>query len=148
MKVYIAARYGQKEEMKQVAALLRDKGIEITSSWLQEPHAAGTTMDMVSCEELCSYAQRDLEDIEEADAVILFTVDPLIPTVRGGRHVETGYCICLKKPLFIVGPRENIFHHLPQVRQFSDIASMLKDLLKEAKRAKVKLAIKDQIGEE
>ena len=141
MKVYIAARYSQKEEMKQVAALLRDKKIEVTSSWLLEPHPSGTTMDQVSEEDLCGYAQRDLEDIEAGDAVVLFTVDPLIPTVRGGRHVETGYCICLKKPLYIVGPRENIFHYLPQVKQYSDIASLLKDLLKEAKRMKTKKGV-------
>jgi nucleoside 2-deoxyribosyltransferase len=138
MKVYIAARYSQKEEMKQVAALLRDKKIEVMSSWLLEPHPPCTTMDQVSEDDLRGYAQRDLEDIEAADVMLLFTVDPLIPTVRGGRHVETGYCTCLKKPIYIVGPRENIFHYLPQVKQYSDIASMLKDLLKEAKLTKTK----------
>lgn len=132
MKVYIAARYSTKEEMKHVAVLLKDKGIDVTSSWLQEPHAAGTTMDQVDPQDLCAYAQQDIEDIKAADVVVLFSVDPLMPTVRGGRHVETGIAIGLGKPLFVIGPVENIFHHLPYVKRFPTISELIEGLLKEA----------------
>ena len=44
--------------------------------------------------------------------LLLFTVDPDERTRRGGRHVEYGVALGLGKLTAIVGPRENIFHHL------------------------------------
>ena len=35
----------------------------------------------------------------------------------GGRHVETGIAIERDMPLFVYGPRENVFHHLDGVVQ-------------------------------
>ena len=125
MKIYLAARYSQKEEIKQVAAILRIYGIETTSSWLEEPHPSDCTMDQFPDAYLSGLAIRDIDDIKSADAVILFTVDPLIPTVRGGRHVETGYALALGKPLYIIGPRENIFHYLPQVKPFETVRAFI-----------------------
>ncbi len=37
---------------------------------------------------------------------------------RGGRHVEFGYALGLGKLMFIIGPRETVFHHLDEVRHF------------------------------
>jgi nucleoside 2-deoxyribosyltransferase len=126
MKAYIAARYSQKNEMKQVADILHEKlGMEITSSWLQEPHIATITMDELPIEEILSYAERDMQDIDNADIVILFSIDPLIASVRGGRHVETGYALAKQKPIYVVGPKENIFHELSCFKHFSTIAELI-----------------------
>ena len=136
MKIYIASRYSTKSEMKYVADILKEQGHIITSHWLNEPHAAGVTMDQIPRSELSLYAQQDLRDIESADVVLFFSCDPLIPTVRGGRHFEAGYAIGKGKPLWVVGPEENIFCTLPQVIIFatlSDVVNRLKEKVKNEK---------------
>ena len=131
MKCYIAARYSQKDDMKQVANILREKaGIEITSSWLEEPHIATVTMDELPTEEILSYAERDLKDIDNADVVVLFSIDPFLATVRGGRHCETGYAIAKGKPIYVIGPKENIFHELDCFKHFNTIADLIIELKK------------------
>lgn len=37
---------------------------------------------------------------------------------RGGRHVEFGMALALAKRCIVIGPRENVFHLLPQVEQY------------------------------
>ena len=37
---------------------------------------------------------------------------------RGGRHVEFGLALAWGKGVVVVGPRENVFHTLPQVEHF------------------------------
>ena len=128
MKVYLAARYTQKEEMKTVREILRKAGVMCTSSWLNEPHTPGTTLDQVLDTDLCEFAQQDMDDIRRCDLFVLFSVDPLLPTVRGGRHVETGYALGLGKPVYVVGPRENIFHYLPGVKHFTCISELIDDI--------------------
>ena len=125
MKIYLAARYTQKEEMLVVRNVMRKAGIVCTATWLNEPHTPGTTLDQVTENDLCEFAQQDMDDIRRCDIFVLFSVDPLLPTVRGGRHVETGYALGVGKPVYVVGPRENIFHYLPGVKHFACIAELL-----------------------
>src|SRR5260221_13260147 len=62
---------------------------------------------------LARYAAEDLADIDQADAVVLFTQAGR--HFAGGRHVEAGYALGKGKRLVVVGPRENVFYHLPEV---------------------------------
>lgn len=118
MKVYLANQYRHKELMKLAATELRSKGIEVTSTWPDEPHEPNAQMDDLSGEHLVEYAYRDLLEISQADYMVFFSVSPTTPTVRGGRHVEFGYALGLRKPVLVVGPKENIFHHISDVRHF------------------------------
>ena len=118
MKVYLAAQYSWKRALQGNAETLDGIGIDSTSRWLQEKYdpemtIAGTDGDWAQI------ARMDLEDIQEADMLIHFTVPETTPTLRGGRHVECGYALALGKQVVIVGPKENIFYHLPEVKQFS-----------------------------
>lgn len=115
MKVYLAAAYGEKIRIAALAEELRARGIEVTSSWLQESHAPTTKMHEVRQDELLRYAITDLEDIDRADILVLFTVDPSIAIPRGGRHFETGYAYAKGKEVLVCGPIENIFHNLSQI---------------------------------
>jgi hypothetical protein len=47
-----------------------------------------------------------------ADAVIIFTEIPNTVLATGGRHVEFGLALAHGKRVFVVGPRENVFHYL------------------------------------
>ena len=111
--------------MQAVAAILRAKGIQVTSSWLNEHWDAGTTMDQIPPKELSEFAAQDLADIVSADTLILFSMDPMIPGVRGGRHVEFGYALGRGKRIIVVGVKENIFHYLLRVKHCTTIAELL-----------------------
>ena len=128
MKIYLAARYSCKDDMKSVAKELRKAGHIITSNWLKEPHAPDTTMDQCTEGDLRFYAEQDMHDIQRANLFVLFSVDPLVPTVRGVRHVETGYALGLGKPLYVVGPKENIFHYLIGVKHFSCVTELIRGI--------------------
>jgi hypothetical protein len=61
------------------------------------------------------FAQEDWADLLAADIVVSFTETPRSSNSRGGRHVEFGAGLALGKPCLVVGPRENVFHCLPDV---------------------------------
>jgi hypothetical protein len=115
MKVYLASRYSTKDLMNTYAQELRASGIEVTSTWLEETHGPNTQLQDVRDEELAGYAEADLRDVYRAEWLVFFSVDPTIPVARGGRHVEFGYALGLGRKILVVGPKENIFHYLPEI---------------------------------
>jgi hypothetical protein len=124
-KVYIAARYTRKEEMKDVRDRLEFNGIEVTSSWLDEPHSANTQLNELPDNHNAHYAIADLVDIVRADEIIFFSESELTP--RGGRHVEFGYALATAKEVTVIGPRENIFHYLGRVKVYETLDQYLED---------------------
>lgn len=118
MKVYLAAPYSAKDLIKGYANELRASGVEVTSSWLDEPHKPNTQMHDLTHEEHQGYAVRDVQDVQVADILVLFT-DSTKTIIRAGRHVEFGIAVQRKIPIYVVGDLyENIFHHLPGVTHF------------------------------
>ena len=115
MRVYLAGPYQWKDQIFKYAEEARAAGIEITSGWLEEPHKPTTQMADLDEKTHELYANRDLEDIDRADVVVLFAVPPTdTPIPRAGRHVEFGYALHAQIPIYVVGNvKENIFHHLP-----------------------------------
>jgi nucleoside 2-deoxyribosyltransferase len=67
----------------------------------------------------------DLDDIDRADALVLMTMPVGTMFSSGGRMVELGYAIGTGKRIFILGPRENIFCHLPRVIQCETVDDLL-----------------------
>lgn len=128
--VYLAGRYDRRSELQEVARLLEATGwFEVTSRWLKEDHEM--PVDVISEEEqdlTASLALDDLIDISRADFVVHFTEDRSSGYNRGGRHVEMGLGIGMGKKNFIVGPRENVFHFLPNVTQFDNLNQLLRYL--------------------
>lgn len=116
-KVYLDACYSRREEMLGYAAALEAMGHTVTSRWVQGGEG---TPDEDSDEDLhihgADYAAMDIADVYAAELVILFTD---APAGRGGSGIEFGIAIPLKKALWVVGPRRNPFHYLPQVRAFA-----------------------------
>lgn len=112
MKIYLAAQYSQKHEIALKKQELQGLGFIVTSTWMEEPDDPNVSLKDVRHVVLAAYASRDVEEIDAADMLVLFTVDPDERTRRGGRHVEYGYALGRGKAVCIVGPQENIFHHL------------------------------------
>jgi|SRR5271155_2117272 len=119
MKVYLANQYRHKDAMKVAATELRAKGIDVTSTWMDEPHEPNAQLGDLSGDHLVEYAYRDLLEISQADILVFFSVPPTTQTVRGGRHVEFGYALGLRKPIVVIGPEENIFHFVSDVKHFA-----------------------------
>jgi hypothetical protein len=118
MRIYLAARFDRSAEMLDVAAALSRIGHFVTSRWI---HGRANSPDLLS-------AVEDLEDLSDADCLVSFTEQPTegVPwAARGGRHVEFGVALATGKRLYIVGTRENIFHHLPRVEVYRNLAELL-----------------------
>lgn len=123
--VYIASRYSRKEEMQDVASILVDRGLVCKSSWLDEPHGPNTSLEELTPEQHLQYAKQDFEDIMSSDAMLFFAEDPNKQPPRGGRHVEFGYAFALGVDIYIIGPKENIFHYLPNIKHFETFEEFL-----------------------
>jgi nucleoside 2-deoxyribosyltransferase len=136
LKVYLAGMFFTKELRKAQAQELRDSGIEVTSRWIDETVPHTVTMKDIPDKYHEETAQADLEDIDNADILIAFvptdselTQVSVATAARGGRHVEMGYALGSNKPIFVVGPKENVFHHLPCGITHFDSFSALKRYL-------------------
>lgn len=109
MKVYIAGRYSKLKELKEESLLFEKAGIGITATWLDNKE------DGMSFEDI---AVVDLKDVDEADALVLYTEPYGTAVPGGGRHVEFGYALGKGKKIILVGPLENVFHWHPNVHAF------------------------------
>lgn len=118
LQTYLSAPYSRKEEMKIFAEKAKLCGANVVASWIDESHAPNVKMCEVNEELLVEYAFRDLTEAQTAELVVFFSEEPTTPMVRGGRHVEFGVCLNSACIIFVIGPKENIFHYLPKVRHF------------------------------
>ena len=119
MKIYLAARYSRMEELRGYAGELAAAGHVITSRWIRGGNGIPETaaVDMESQR----FALEDYRDLSAADTVISWTEPPRVEsTALGGRHVEFGLALAMGKRLLLVGPRENLFHTMPNVHQFDE----------------------------
>lgn len=134
IKVYLAARYSRNAEMREVRDILASFGMEVTSRWIDlHPDIVGNHEESKgedalnrAPKECAPLAMHDLDDLARSNWVINFTGQG---GRRGGRHVEFGYALATGKRLFVVGPREHVFHTLPAVEHLPDTASLVQWLI-------------------
>lgn len=119
MKIYVAARWIRMKEMAWVADQLKALGHEITAQWVYGAESGKTREQN---------AIMDMEDVRRSDLVISFTHPREKPQHGGGRHVEFGMAAAWGKQQWIVGPREQIFHDLPGVKQFDTVQEVFWEL--------------------
>ncbi len=115
MLIYLAARFSRRHELQGVRCDLARAGHQVTSRWIDQRQDATDTA------EAAAVARRDIADIEIADTLIAFSETPRSGvSTRGGRHIETGIAIALRKRVIVVGPRENVFCSLPEITVFAN----------------------------
>lgn len=114
--IYIASLYSRREEMEGYADILTQAGFKITARWV---YGGEEGLDREAIAEL------DLDDVDDADMVLSFTSPYGTYTKGGGRHVEFGYGLARGKDVVIVGELENVFHHVPEVRQFKTLEEFI-----------------------
>lgn len=123
--------FSKKDETVGLRAELQKlSGVSINSRWLDETVSSTTTIHTLEPSGYIGPAIDDVEDIRNCDVFVVFTVDGDTPTRRGGRHWETGFAYGIGKPVFICGPKENIFHFLPDVKVCGTLEQLKQELLK------------------
>ena len=121
MKFFLSARYGRRLEMLNYTNVLKEYGHENTSRWIYGDNETVDENPSVYAQFIRQCAIEDIEDVLAADAIICFTELLNVPgRSRGGRHVELGIALSNNKQIYVVGPRENVFHYLPQVKVFNN----------------------------
>lgn len=141
MRIYLAARYSRREELCGYRRTLQFAGYEVTSRWLDGGHHISDAAlnddhgdQGFSASQRQRFAEEDWSDLFWADTCISFTEAPRSSASRGGRHVEFGAALAMGKRCIVVGPRENVFHCLPQVEVYPDWLRLYPQLLKELQR--------------
>lgn len=131
LAVYLAARFSRKNEIKEKAKELEALGINVTSRWLDETADPNSDLKEFDDDAHTEVAQVDIEDIDAADVLVLFTENPELGFKRGGRHFESGYAHGKGIPVVTLGPRENVFHYLKpiiNIESWEDLKANLKFL--------------------
>jgi hypothetical protein len=129
LSIYIAARYGRKEEAVGYAELLTSRGYTVTSSWVYQ--VEDEMLHTEGEDAAGRFAQKDWDEIRAADMIVALSESENNKFGRGGRHVEFGYAAGLNKILCVVGPLENLFHYHPSVLQFNNFDSFMQYLVEE-----------------
>lgn len=121
MRVYLAGRFSAQQALREWREELEKRGHRVVSRWLdagQRPPAGRRRIRFMA-----EWAEKDLIDLESADAIILRTSGGT--GRQGGLYVEFGYAIATDKMLFMVGPRTNAFTYLRSVWQYQDFSELL-----------------------
>lgn len=111
-KVYLAGRYSRREELWDYAQLLESMGYEVTSRWLHGEEDGKTKEEI---------AIMDYFDCIAADIILSFTESPDVKHAQGARHAEFMLGYERGKRCVLIGPREIIFHHMPNIEQYNTI---------------------------
>lgn len=115
MKIYLAASFARREEMEEYRHQLIDLGHDVTSYWIvRDPvpyESLNPTQRMYA-------AIQDHVEVTQCDMLVQFSSVGIDVPTHGGRHTEFGIALEGRKHLVLVGECEQIFHHLPQVRQY------------------------------
>jgi hypothetical protein len=120
MTFYLASRYSRRDELNLYRAELEKHENRVTSRWLDGTHSMQDDVKpgQYADAEQRRFAMEDYSDLQQAEVVISFTEEPRSPHGRGGRHVEFGIALAMRKLCVIIGPRENVFHYYPGVERF------------------------------
>lgn len=120
-KVYVAALFDRKGEAAAVAAVLRQRGFGVVSTW----HDDSDTEAIPARAE--AVALMDVCQVQNADALLVLAM-PLGAMFNGGGHLfEVGLAVGLDLPVAVVGERSCIFYHLcpPIMNVFEDLGQAL-----------------------
>ena len=139
MRLYLAAAWSRKEEIREIAEELNAiPGIKVGARWLFEPP---------SSKDAFKFRRRraiyDRDDVRRANTLVRFTDDLTHPTVparlaTGARMFEMGYAYALGKKIIVVGGYQPIFDYLPGIVHVYDVEELKKLLTKEAKRVGIR----------
>lgn len=112
---YICARFGRQEEARLFSQTLEGLGHTITSTWVDQ-----VELEMYgdNQRERERAAVKDVQEVVGSEALVYLSEAEDNVWGRGGRHVEFGIAVGLELPIFVIGPKENLFHFFPGITHF------------------------------
>jgi nucleoside 2-deoxyribosyltransferase len=128
MKVYLAGRFDERERIREMQGVLRERGHEITLDWTTHDPIAryGERPELARV-----YAQEDLQGVMEADVFIFLTA----ASVGTGTHVELGVAIgefvTTGKPrIYVIGEHtsRSIMYFYPAVERRESFEAVLDEI--------------------
>jgi hypothetical protein len=126
---FLSSCYERRAEMLALAAQIETAGHSVSSRWLLGGHenADGSPPEPW---QRAQWAAEDLTDLDRATELVYVSGCGMgcASHPRGGRHVEFGVALALRKIVHLIGPRENIFHHLGWVRRYDTAEIFLEDI--------------------
>lgn len=128
MKLYLAAAFQRQAEIDGYRQRLTAAGHTVTSRWTDPAQRHHGLLDVPDAtpDDIIQWARDDFDDLEAAEAVVNFTGSG--PIATGGRHVEFGMALAFEKHIYLIGPRENVFHYLLAVNQFNTVEDFMRYL--------------------
>lgn len=152
MTIFLAGRYERRDELAGYARELTEMGYTVQSRWLDAANAAFTPDEYADglydqngfkderVPAAAEAASKDINDLLNAQTLILFTEHPTTAWPRGARNVELGMALGYNlllgalsqlmppqalwqvgftpKQILLVGPRENVYECLPGATRF------------------------------
>ena len=123
-KVYVAGRYQDRDDCIRIKDRLIQEGFTVVARWLEIGDAANPMSVIKADPDLCdAIATRDVEDIEDADVLVLCSPAKAHGSGTGGRHVEFGIAQGSGKSRILLGERENV--EVTQSQVAATVASLL-----------------------
>jgi nucleoside 2-deoxyribosyltransferase len=117
VKIYIAGH--DQEEAKSLAAVCVSAGHEVTSRWLGKEFK-GT--DKHTVEERQAIAVEDEQDVRSADTLVLISCERRVP---GGKFIEVGIALGERKPVYVLGHRENMLMWHPSITLVESVDALM-----------------------
>lgn len=124
-RAYLAARYSRREEMLGHLPALGMVGLTVRSTWLHGSHESDASAIALDPDLLGTLAAEDFREVVAASVFITFTEGPEVGFTSGGRHVEMGIALAASLRCIVIGPRENVFHHLSAVEVHPTLEAFL-----------------------
>lgn len=122
MRVYLAHNFAARSWLREVIKpKIEASGHIVTSRWLWDDSHMASGSEQQS-------AVHDLEDIESADDLILFTDNYSDLRPGKGKFIELGYAIRASRRCILVGEDQSssVFYHLPNIRHAKTLEEALR----------------------
>jgi nucleoside 2-deoxyribosyltransferase len=121
-KVYLAHNFDAREWLAgTVLPLLEQNGIKVTSRWITDDSHMMSIYNAQS-------ARHDVDDIAEADCLVLF-VDQFSDRPGRGKYVELGIAHAMRKTIILCGSDDScIFYHLSgliRIQSYTDLVDAI-----------------------
>jgi hypothetical protein len=124
-RTYLASRYSRRVELQTYVPLFAAVGLQVEARWLDGKHEQERPDAEEDPRFLARCALEDLHDVEAASVIVLFTEHQDAGYMSGGRHVEFGFALAHGLRCIVIGPAENVFHHMRFVERYPSLGAFL-----------------------
>lgn len=128
MKIYVSAKFNDKERVKNVYNLLKQDGHTITHEWIHHKESYPFSKDAHYASEC---AVQDFNGVLQADVFILLSnAEPSLGASGELGAAIASYIIFKKPQIYVVGPHFDVnfcFYH-PAVKQKDSIEEILQEI--------------------